>query len=332
VKKLSLYFLGLLLLGASFVAPFAMAEKHNPYKILIVFSYEENAPWDISIRQEIERVLAPHAELTFFYMDTKSFLENGPAKAKEAYALYRQLKPDGVIAVDDNAQSMFVLPYLKGKLDIPLMFCGVNADPDDYGYPTEHISGVLERFHLEESIALTRQLAGRIDTFAFMVKSGPVADILKRQIIAGSGHFSAKMVRFMSPETLEEALQMARAARRDVDLLFLVGMFGLKNDGIPVAEGEAIPRLVAAFAKPTAGIAKSVVESGVLSAVITNGNEHGYRAATMLLKALRGTSVDQIPMVSNSQGKRIINVTTLKRLDLSPDPMAFRGVELVRQW
>lgn len=332
MKKLSFCCLGLLLLGIGYFVPISTADNHKSYKVLVVFSYEENAPWDVAIREEIERVLSPHADLTFFYMDTKAFLQNGPAKAQEAYALYQRLQPDGVIAVDDNAQSMFVVPYLKGKLKVPLMFCGVNAEPGTYGYPTEHISGVLERFHLEESIALTRQLTGRVDNFAFMVKNGPVADILRQQLTAECEHLSAKMVRFMAPDTLDEAIQMARASRQDVDLLFLVGLFGLENNGVPATESEAIPRLVAAFAKPTAGIARSVVQSGALSAVITNGNEHGYRAATMLLKALNGTPVDQLPVVRNSQGVRVVNVTTLKRLHLTPDPIVFRGVELVRQW
>ena len=165
-----------------------------------------------------------------------------------------------------------------------------------------------------------------------MVKRGPVADILKRQLAADKELYSANLVHFMTPDTLEEALIMARGSRKDTDLLFLVGLFGLKNDGIPVSEREVVPRLVAAFAKPTAGIATSVVKAGALSAVITNSREHGYRAATMLLKALHGTPVSELPVTRNSQGKRVVNVSTLKRLNLSPDPIVFRGVELVRSW
>jgi ABC-type uncharacterized transport system substrate-binding protein len=331
VKKLSFCCLVLLLMGITFFVPASSADSHERYKVLVVFSHEKNAPWDVAIREEIERVLQPYADLTFFYMDTKAFLQHCLEKGQEAYNLYQRLKPDGIITVDDNAQSMFVVPYLKGKLDIPLMFCGVNADPAVYGYPTKRITGVLERFHLEESIALTRQLAGKIDSFSFMVKKGPVADILRHQLTEEKEHYSANLISFMTPDSLEEALDMARAARKDSDLLFLVGLFGLKNGGVPASEREIVPQLVTAFAKPTAGIAASVVKSGALSAVITNGREHGYRAATMLLKALHGTPVSQIPVTRNSQGERVVNVSTLKRLNLSPDPIALRGVELVRQ-
>jgi len=332
MKKIVFCLLGLLLLGAGIVTPTSFAAKSQRHKVFVVFSYEEDASWDVEIREEIVRVLAPHAELTFFYMNTKTFLEGGSKKAEEAFSLYQKLKPDGVIAVDDNAQSMFVVPYLKGKIDIPVMFCGVNAKPETYGYPTEHISGILERFHLEESIILNRQLVGQINNFAFMVKKGPVADILAQQLEEDKDQFSARMIRFMTPESLEEALSMAKESRENVDLLFLVGLFGLKSGGVPGTEKDAIPRLVAAFNKPTAGIAASVVRFGALSAVITNSREHGYHAATMLLKAMSGTPLSQLPVRRNSQGERMINVTTLKGLGLSPDPIVLRGVELVRQW
>ncbi len=331
MKKTFISWIGALVCLAVLILP-ATASQHKRYKVLVVFSYEKSVSWDIEIGEEINKVLAPYADLTFFYMDTKSHLEGGAQKAAEAFALYRKLKPDGVITVDDNAQSMFVVPYLKGKIDIPLMFCGVNAKPAAYGYPTPHISGVLERFHLEESVMFNRQLIGRVDTFAFMVKKGPVADILARQLDEEKQRLSAKMIHFLTPETIDEALEMARAARKDTDLLFLVGLFGLKNSGSPCAEQNIIPRLVAAFNKPTTAIAASVVRSGALSAVITNSREHGHRAATMLLKALHGTPMSQLPIQRNSQGVRMINVTTLKRLKLTPDPMALRGVELVRQW
>ena len=330
MKKIFSGCLGVLLLCLSFVATVSVAADREHYKVLVVFSYEENAPWDVDIREEIEKTLSPYADITFFYMDTKTSLQGGPKKAAEAFALYNHLHPDGVIAVDDNAQSMFVVPYLRGKVTTPIMFCGVNADPELYGYPTENISGILERFHLEESMMFSRQLIKKIDTFAFMVKKGPVAALLAKQLEQDKKHISARLVRFMTPETMEEAITMTREARKDVDLLFLVGLWGLNQDGSPLVEGEIIPRLIAEFDKPTSGIAASAVRVGVLSAVITNGREHGYRASSMLLKAMRGTPVSQLPMTCNSHGKRMINVSTLKKLNITPDTLVLRGAELVK--
>ena len=95
------------------------------YKILVVMSYEEENPWCIQIKEGIDSVFAGNSDIKYFYMDTKKNIEGGDQKAKEAYALYIRFRPDGVIVADDNAQSMFVLPYLKDKVKTPVMFCAV---------------------------------------------------------------------------------------------------------------------------------------------------------------------------------------------------------------
>ncbi|PVV16679.1 MAG: hypothetical protein B6D72_00285, partial [gamma proteobacterium symbiont of Ctena orbiculata] len=99
---------------------FSTATWSAPFRVLVVMSYEQDNPWCAEIKQGIDQVLAAHAEMTYFYMDTKANLNGGPEKAREAKALFERLNPDGVITVDDNAQSMFVVPYLKNKVDTPI--------------------------------------------------------------------------------------------------------------------------------------------------------------------------------------------------------------------
>ena len=136
------------------------------FKVLVVMSYEQMNPWCVEIKDGIDSALGNRCEVTYFYMDTKVNLEGGVQKAKEAYSLFKDLQPDGVITVDDNAQSMFVLQYLNDKAKTPVMFCGVNAEPEKYGYPASNVSGILERAHVNESIALAKQLVPSIKTIA----------------------------------------------------------------------------------------------------------------------------------------------------------------------
>ncbi|MCK5915597.1 MAG: hypothetical protein KAG92_05620, partial [Deltaproteobacteria bacterium] len=119
--------------------------------------------------------------------------------------------------------------------------------------------------------------------------------------------------------------------RDKADLLFLVALWGMADsDGRKLREEESIPQLVAAFGRATAAIGASVVRQGALSAVITNGREHGQRAANMLLQSMRGVPVDQLPMTTNTRGRRMINVSTMKQLGIVPNPLVLRGAELVR--
>lgn len=317
----------LLLLLYYGVGPVSAAERH---KVMVVFSYEEDSLWELEIRKELERLLGPKADLTFFYLDTKVDLRNGPHKAAEVYDLYLELKPDGVIAVDDNAQSLFVLPYLKNKTKHPVVFCGVNADPEYYGYPTNYITGVLERHHFKETLALNRLIAGKTESFALMVNKSPSADLMIKQLLKEKDQLSVETIEILKPETLEEAVTQAKTYRDQVDMLFVLTLKGLVDQsGHSVSEAVAISKVVDAFSKPTAATAEFVIRSGVLGGVLATGNEQGIRAGEMLLKAMEGVPVHELPIQRNHLGKRMLNVTTMKKLGINPEWMTIRGVDLV---
>jgi len=63
---------------------------------------------------------------------------------------------------------------------------------------------------------------------------------------------------------------------------------------------------------------------------VKTGQEQGATAAGMLLKAMGGTPVAQIPVTVNRNGKRMINVSVMKSLGIRPRPVVLRGAELVK--
>ncbi|NJL58824.1 MAG: hypothetical protein HC887_03415 [Desulfobacteraceae bacterium] len=178
----------------------AMAEENKKFKVLVVFSYDDAYSWVADIREGIESVLKETADIRYAYLDTKRNFDQGAEKAKEAYAMYQEFKPDGVIAADDDAQTMFVVPYLKDKVKTPVMFNGVNAEPEKYGYPASNVSGVLERYHISQSIALAQQIVPSVKTVAFISKEGPLAQALSEQVKKESDTYSAKICRFQNTQ------------------------------------------------------------------------------------------------------------------------------------
>lgn len=316
-------------LGLALPGPPARAA--GPCKVLAVMSYEREFPWVQEIEAGIDAVLSARCSVTYFHLNTKRDFAGGPRRAAEAFALYRELAPDGVIAADDDAQAMFVVPYLSGKERTPVMFCGVNAAPSQYGYPAPNVSGVLERLHIRESLALARQLVPAIRTVAFMMKESPVARLVFDQIEEESGGYPVRVVAVRAPRTLEEAVAAARELRASADLLFLEAFEGIPDHGgRALTDREAMPALVHAFGKSTAGSNAYAVRYGVLSAVVKTGQEQGELAARMLLDAIGGTPVSDLPITRNRNGKRMVNVTSLKALGLHPKPVDLRGAELVR--
>lgn len=302
----------------------------EPFRVLVVMSYEDTHPFEREIRKAIDSALSGTCEIRYFYMDTKKNLEGGEQKAKEAYALYQEFQPHGVITADDNAQSMFVVPYLKDKVETPVMFCGVNAEPEKYGFPAANVSGILERHHLAESIAFARRLVPSIASIGYIMKDNPSGRENLRQIQSQSDSFGIKSLDAKLVKTLAEALAAAEKFREQCDLLFVANLPGIKDEnGNALTDREAVPAVVKAFGKPTIGLTSANVKCGVLCAVVQTGKEQGEIGAEMLLKAMGGTPISEIPITRNKHGKPMLNVNTMKELGIRPSSKVLHTAELV---
>lgn len=300
------------------------------YKVLTVMSYENDHEWQKGVRHGIETALAGQCDLTHVALETLTDKEGGPEKAKRAYDLFQQSTPDGVIASDDAAQSMFVVPYLRGKVKTPVVFCGVNAEPEEYGYPAENVTGVLERVHFKESIALVQQLAPGIRKIAYLLGNDKTGQSFIAQARKEMGEYGADSVVFEVVDDITQGVKKAQELRAVSDALFIDGLQPIRDEqGNKMNPRQSAPLLAKAYGKPTLAGNDYLVETGVLCGVSKSAEEQGTMAARMLLEAMKGKPVSEIPIVRNHYGKRIINATTLKELGLQPDPSALKGAKLV---
>lgn len=306
--------------------------RNNPKpKLLVVMSYEEDFPWSVEVREGIDSVLGASVDVHYFYMDTKIDFKSGPDKAREAYDLYLGLGPIGVIAVDDNAQAMFVVPYLKDKVDTPVIFCGVNAVPEKYGYPANNVSGVLERGHIKESIAFIKELTPEASRISYMARESPTGRAVLEQAERESSTYLMESTAYYLPATLEEAVRMAKEAREISDVMFLATMQGVVDGaGNPFSEKVVIPQISNAYGKPIITDNAYDMKYGMLGAVAVSGKEQGVKAAKMIQKTLRGVSVKSLPITRNNQGHRLLNVSALKSLGITPRSESLLGVELIK--
>ena len=300
-------------------------------KILVVMSYEKNNPWCKEIKEGINAVLSSRCDIKYFYMDTKINFKGGIQKAKEAYELYKRFRPDGVIAADDNAQSMFVLPYLKDKTKTPVMFCAVNEEPKKYGYPASNVSGVLERDFISESIAFAKQLVPSINTVGFLAKDSPSGRALLKQVESESHTYLVKFAGFKLVKTIKETLAVLAEYKKTCDALFITSTNGILDTDGTALDNEQVTKTVAKYyKKPLIGANDFHVRYGVLCAVVKSGDAQGRISAKMLLKAIKGTPIKHIPVTVNKYGKRMLNVTAMKDLGVRPKRRVLVGTELVK--
>ena len=301
------------------------------YKILVVMSYEKENPWCKQIKEGFDSVLAGNSNIKYFYMDTKKNIEGGDQKAKEAYALYIRFRPDGVIVADDNAQSMFVLPYLKDKVKTPVMFCAVNEEPEKYGYPASNVSGILERDFISESIAFAKQLVPSINTVGFLAKDSPSGRAIRKQVEIESDTYLAKFAGFKLVKTMKETLAVLEEYKKTCDTLFITSTNGiLDTDGQPLDNEQVTKTVAKYYKKPLIGANDFHVSYGVLCAVVKSGNAQGRISAKMLLKAIKGTPIKHIPIAVNKYGKRMLNITVMKELGIRPKRRVLVGTQLVK--
>lgn len=322
--------LAAILLIFLFFFSFPATLQAGNFKVLVVMSYEKENPWCQEIKEGIELVLGDIADITYFYMDTKINLAGGKEKAKEAYALVQKLHPDGIITADDNAQQLFVLPYLKDKVTTPVMFCGLNADPKKYGYPASNVSGILERGHIRESLAFAKQLFSSLKTVGVLAKDNPSGKALQKQIDSESESYVAAISTIKLAKNINEVRAFGKEQNERSDAIFTDSLAGIPDEkGAPLSITELINNLLQVYTKPIIGSNLYHVKQWALCAVVKTGQEQGNTAATMLLEAMRGKPVAEIPIRQNYKGKRVINVSVMKKLGINPRPIVLLGADLV---
>lgn len=298
-------------------------------KVLVLMSGEASLPWNADIKTGADSVLENLCDIRYVYTGTETDSKN---RAAEIYSLYQKFRPDGVIAADDLAQSLFAVPYLKNKVSVPVMFCGVDEEPEKYGYPAANVSGILERAYISESLSYSQQIVPSVRSIGFILKDSPEGRAVAEQIYKESDMYPARLAAVRLPKSFKDALAMTAEIKDRCDALYITGWEG----GIPDGKGKIIPenkfihRLSESFGKPTIGATLHDVRQGLLCSVFHTGQEQGETAAKMLLKAMQGTPVSDLPVTRNRYGKRAINVTVMKSLGIKPLPKALIGAELVK--
>lgn len=297
-------------------------------KVLVVHSYHKDSGNVVKIQEGLESTVKGVLWKTFF-LNTKKNPEDGAVKAKEAYDLYLQFKPDVVVTVDDNAQALFVLPYLKDKVETPVVFCGVNDSADKYGYPTAQITGVLEKKHYREGINFALLIEPSLKKLAVLYKDTPSnkanIDQLKREMES----YSVKITSYVAIGSTAELLTNLKDLEGKVDGLIVLNLAGISTEeGKKIETEEAIAIVADQWPKMTIGTSEREIAAGLLCGVIKRNIEQGYLAGDMLNMIFAGKKVADIKMKDNCNGWRFININTARKVGVELKPMVLIGTIL----
>ncbi len=273
--------------------------------ILIINSYHVGYEWSDGVERGIEQVLENQdVSLHKFYMDTKR--QRDPDKIQEAVTRARQvissLKPDIIIASDDNAAKYIIEPYYRNH-DIPFVFCGVNWDSSVYGFPYNNVTGM-------EEVSLIKPVTTHLRDYA----NGDTIGILS--IDANSGHRNIKNFekqlgivfdKTFYVNTFDEWKERYLQLQNEVDMMILEnpkGISGWDNEQARqfVEQNTSIP-------VGTTHVWLSVYAHITIAKI---PEEQGQWAATTALRVLNGSKPSDIPITKNEKGRLIVNFRLAK--------------------
>lgn len=307
-----LYFLiGVLLL--IFIFGCAKAGK----KVLLVFSYHPEFSWVIEETIGVEDVFKDKGiTIEKFYLDTKKHTDSEWWKdiAEQAVKKISEFKPDIVIVFDDNACELVAKKYI-GK-NLPFVFCGMNAEPEDYGFPAENITGVLERHHIKESIELLKKLVSDIKRAAIITDASHTSKVFVDGI--KDMEYPIEISEFYTINDFDVWKEKVNELQTKVDAigLFVYHTIKKKGEELSLPPEEVLKWTLKSNKLPEFAIFDFTIRDGALCGVTLSGSEQGKTAAEMALMILDGKKPSDIPIKCPEKGNPIINEKRAKEFNI----------------
>ena len=325
MKKLLMFIVVVLML-----MPLLGCAQHRP-KVLLIFSYHPEYAWQVEETKGVEEVLENEGvQIEKLSMDTKRHTDAEWIEkiTEEAVRKIDEYKPDVVIVFDDNACELVAKKYVGRRL--PFVFTGMNGEPEDYGFPAENITGVIERHHIVATIDLLRRL---------------VPDVKELAIITDNSPTSQGFITDLEKTTLPVSISEVYTTNDFDDWKAKVEELQLKVDAIglfqyhTIKEGsgeqslpseEVLAWTLQNSVLPDFAFLDFTIQGGALCGVTVSGYEQGKAAGEIAARILKGEKAEDIPIQCPQKGTVIINATRAENLGIQIPADVLSEAELER--
>ncbi len=202
------------------------------FKVLHIMSYHASWPWNQDQFNGFKDALEGlDIEYRVFEMDTKRrSSEEWEQIGQEARTIIDTWKPDLVYANDDDVQKYVVQHYIN--TDIPFVFSGVNAAPEEYGFVgSTNVTGVLEQEHFVQTVRLLKEIAPDVKKIALIVDETPMwRPVLERMKEKQSQLPEVEFISWNVIHTFETYKQKVIEYQTTADAIGLIGIFHFKDE------------------------------------------------------------------------------------------------------
>lgn len=272
---------------------------------LYVSSYHQGYAWSDGIERGLKQSLGEHCTLVQLDMDTKrqKTTSDKLLAGQKAYELVQNLKPDVVITSDDNAAKYFIVPYLVGK-DIPVVFSGINWTVEEYGFPAENVTGIVEIAPVKPMLLEGLKAIGKSQdsstkiTYLGAKTLSEVKNYNRIRTIAKKLDLNVDSILVEDFDSWKDGFQLAQ----DYDLIIMGSNSGIENWNTKQAV-ETAERLTKKLSVTNHDWMMPYSAIGYTKVA----EEHGEWAAATAVAILGGVKAIDIPLVTNRRWDTWIN-------------------------
>lgn len=298
-------------------------------KVLVIHSYDEGLAWTRQCNKGIRSALPDAVSLETIYLDTKSIPQSEfQGRAEEAFAAFRDSRPDLVMLGDDNA--LRLLGPRIAETGLPIVYFGINNNPRDYFETLPHnVFGVIERIPLFHWIRWLIQIMPETQSALVLMDGSPTADSILNATFKGrkSVAVDGRAVDCESAAGWSKWKQRVLESRYDFILMPIY--HALRDES-----GEHVPydRVVAWTSENSrvpvfAAQDYAVGDQGVVGALVVVGEEHGHHAGLIAKGILEEEGVPAVATADDQEGRLFFNRKQLERFGIVlPEWAAERAV------
>ncbi len=312
-----------LLIKCTFLVLISISTQLHASKCLFISSYHTGYAWSDGVERGLRETIQGKCELKQFNMDTKRNKKEEEKRraALKAKELIESWKPDVVITADDNAAKYLLQPYFR-EHEIPFVFCGINWNVDEYGFPYSNTTGMVEVAPIDALFAKAKAILGSPKRAVYIgANTLTEQKNLKRFQQAAQKHDITLDYRLVNSR--QEWIDAYRSAQK-LDFV-LVGSYS----GIDDWNEKAVVDFVKSSTQKLSLTNHGWMMPYTILGLVKVPEEHGEWAALAALEILRGTKPSDIPIVSNRRWEILLNSVVLQQSGIEINESLLRKAKKV---
>ena len=232
-----------------------------------------------------------------------------------------------MIVFDDNACALVATHYVGESL--PFVFCGVNADPAEYGFPATNITGVLERPDLRGSAELLRRLVPDAEKAALILDASPSAAGFALGLEGVSLPVEIVELYFTNDFAAWQAKVLEVQSQVDAIGLFTYHTIRRQGEEESMSPDEVLQWTLENSGLPEFATLDFTIEGGALCGVVLSAYEQGRTAAEIAIRILAGEKPADIPLAIPQATRAMVNAARASQLGIEISDETLAEIELV---